>query len=131
MIYFFVLPIALMLSRISVRHLCKSNKHNYKTFTKSPPASLLHCIQNILNHSSGKCCDSLTVVALSFAKSTGISTIFIHQYLLDNSVMISSKNDDTDASLSFGTAKDFVNLITKKNNCVSFNFKKLLPFSEL
>ena len=35
-----------------------SDKHNYKTFTKSPPASLLHCIENILNHSSKKCSDS-------------------------------------------------------------------------
>ena len=35
-----------------------SNKHNYETFTKSPAASLLLCIKNILNHSSGKCLDS-------------------------------------------------------------------------
>ena len=36
-----------------------SDKHNYKTFTKSPPASLLHYIENISNHLSGKCRDSL------------------------------------------------------------------------
>ena len=55
-----------------------SNKHNYKSFTKSQPASLSHFIQNILNHSSGKCGDSLTIAALSFIKSTGLCTIFIH-----------------------------------------------------
>ena len=43
-----------------------SNEHNYRTFTKSHPASLLHCIENITNHSSGKCRDSLTMAALSF-----------------------------------------------------------------
>ena len=53
-----------------------SNKHNYKTFTKSPPASLVHCIENILNHSSGKCGDSLTMAALSFTQSTCLCTIF-------------------------------------------------------
>ena len=36
-----------------------NSKHNYKTFTKSHPASLLHCIENILNQLSGKCRDSL------------------------------------------------------------------------
>ena len=36
-----------------------SNKHNYITFTKNPPASLSHCAENILNQSSGKCRDSL------------------------------------------------------------------------
>ena len=35
-----------------------SNKHDYRTFKKSPPSSSLHCIENILNHSSGKCHDS-------------------------------------------------------------------------
>ena len=45
----------------SVRHLKSiSNKDNYKTFLKGPPASLLHCIENILSHSSGKCHDSPT-----------------------------------------------------------------------
>ena len=43
-----------------------SNKHNYKTFSKSPPASLLHYIINVLSHSSGKWRDSLTMTALSF-----------------------------------------------------------------
>ena len=43
-----------------------SDKHNYKTFTTCPPASLLPCIENILNHSFGKCRDSLIKAALSF-----------------------------------------------------------------
>ena len=64
------------------------NKHNYKTFTKSPPASSLHHIKNILNHSSGKCRDSLTMAALSFTKSTGLCTKFVHQYLISNSVIM-------------------------------------------
>ena len=34
-------------------------EHNYKTFTRSHLASFLHCIENILNHLSGKCRDSL------------------------------------------------------------------------
>ena len=54
------------------------HKYNYKTFTKSPPASLLHCIENILNHSFVKCRDSLTMATLSLAKLTGLCTIFIH-----------------------------------------------------
>ena len=55
-----------MLSRISNEPLTSiSNKHNYKTFSKSPPASLIHCIGNILSHSSGKSRDSLTMDALS------------------------------------------------------------------
>ena len=33
-----------------------SDKHNY---TKIPLASLSHCIENILNHLSGECRDSL------------------------------------------------------------------------
>ena len=49
-----------------------TNKHKYKIFTKSPPSSLLHCIKNILDHSSGKCHDSLTMAALSFTKSTSL-----------------------------------------------------------
>ena len=81
-----------------------SNKHNNKTFTKSPPASLLHHIENNLNHSSGKCLDSLTMAALTFTKSTGLSTlIFICQHLLNNSVIIILKKDDTDTSLSFSS----------------------------
>ena len=56
-----------MLPRISSEPLMLiSNKHNYKTFSKSPPASLIYCIGNILSHSSGKWCDSLTIAALSF-----------------------------------------------------------------
>ena len=55
-----------------------SSKHNCKTFTKSPPASSLHYIKSILNHSSEKCGDSLTMAALSFTKSTELCTIFVH-----------------------------------------------------
>ena len=57
-----------------------SDEHNQKTFTKSPPASLLHYIKNILNQSSGKCHDFLTMAALSVTKLTGICTVFIHYY---------------------------------------------------
>ena len=56
-----------MLSTISSEPLMSiSNKHNYKTFSKGPPAPLLHCIRNILSDSSGKWRDSLTMSALSF-----------------------------------------------------------------
>ena len=81
-----------------------SNKHNYKTFSKSPPASLLRCIGNNLNHSSGKWRDSLTMAALSFTIGCSefhLCPIFIHWYLPSNSVIISSKKDDTNTSLSF------------------------------
>ena len=96
-----------------------SNEHNYKTLKKSPPASLLHCIENILSHSSGKCRDSLTMAALSFTKSTGLCTIFIHYYLLSNRVIINSKKIIPIPLLvfhlvqAFGMAKGFVHLITK------------------
>ena len=44
--YFFILIIGLMLSRIFNEPLMSiSNKHNYKTFTKNFPASLLHNYQ--------------------------------------------------------------------------------------
>ena len=52
-----------------------SNEHSYKTSAKGPPAFLLHCIEKVLNHSSGNCHDFLTMAALSFTKSTGI---FLH-----------------------------------------------------
>ena len=82
---FFVLIITLMLWRnISEAFMSISKKHNHKTFTRNPPASLLHCIENILNRSSGKCRDSLIMAALIFTKSTGLGTIFIHKYLLSN-----------------------------------------------
>ena len=56
-----------MLSRISSEPLMSvSNDHNYKTFSKSPLASLLHYIREIWSHSSGKWRDSLTMAALSF-----------------------------------------------------------------
>ena len=85
---FFVLIITLMLSKLfgEALYISISNKHSYKTFTKSPPASLLHCIKNVLNHSSGKCRDSLKMAALSFTKPTGLCIIFIHQYLIISSM---------------------------------------------
>ena len=93
--YFFILRITLMLSIIFSEPLMSvSNKHKYKTFSKSPPASLSHCIKNILSHSSGKCRDSLTVAALSFTNGSSefrLCTIFVHWYLLGNSVIISSR----------------------------------------
>ena len=65
-----------MLSRISSEPLISiSNKHNCKTLSKSSPASLIHCIGNILSHLSGKWRDSLAMAALSF---TFLCTIFIH-----------------------------------------------------
>ena len=68
-----------MLSRILSEALMSlSVKYNYKTFTKSPPASLLLCIANIFNHSSGKFCSFVTMAALSFPKSTSFCTKFIH-----------------------------------------------------
>ena len=76
--HFFVVIITLLLRIFSKALMSKSDKHNYKTFTKSPPAPFLHCIENILNHSSGKCRDSLTMAALSFTMSTSLCTIFIH-----------------------------------------------------
>ena len=55
-----------MLSRIFGEPLMPiSNKHNYKAFSKSPPASLVHFSENVLSHSSGKCRDSLAIVDLS------------------------------------------------------------------
>ena len=56
-----------MLSRISSEPFMSiSNEHNYKAFSKSTLASLIHCIGNILSHSSRKWRDSLTMAALSF-----------------------------------------------------------------
>ena len=60
----------LVFSRISSEPLESiSNKHNCKTFSKSPTASLSHCIGNIFSHSSGKWSDSLIMAALSFTTS--------------------------------------------------------------
>ena len=71
-----------MLSRIFSEPLMSiSNKHNYKTFSQFPPAPLLHCIGNILSHSSGKWRDSLRMAALSFTNGCSefhICTTFIH-----------------------------------------------------
>ena len=71
-----------MLSRIfSEPIMSVSNKHIYKTFSKSPTASLLYCIRNILSHSSGKWRDSPTMAALSFTNGCSelhLCTMFIH-----------------------------------------------------
>ena len=71
-----------MLSRIFGEPLMSiSNKHNYKTFSESPPASLVRRIENILSHSSGKCHDSLTIADMSFTNGCSefhLCTIFIH-----------------------------------------------------
>ena len=82
--YFFVRRITLMLSRISSEPplLSISNKHNFKIFFKSPPASMLHCIRNILSHSSGKWRNSLTMAALSFTNHAPSFTFV--QYLFTN-----------------------------------------------
>ena len=100
-----------------------SKKHNYITFTKRLPASLLHSIENILNHSSWKCCASLTMAALNFTKSTGLCTISIHQYLLSNSVIISSIKDDANTSSSFSSR---TSLWYSKRLCLLDNYVKQL-----
>ena len=58
--YFIVLIFTLMLLKIFSQALSLRDKHSYKTFTKIPPESWLDCIENIFNHLSGKCRDSLT-----------------------------------------------------------------------
>ena len=74
--YFFVRRITLMLSRISSELLMSiSNKHNYKTFSESPAAYLLHCTGNILSYSSEKWRDFLTMAALSF--TSGCSEFYL------------------------------------------------------
>ena len=59
-----------------------SNKHNHKTFSESPDASLLHCMENILSRSSGKFRDSLTMAVMCFTNGCSeffhLCTIFIH-----------------------------------------------------
>ena len=69
-----------MLSKISSEPLISiSSKHNYKTLSKSPPASLLHCIGNILSHSYEQWRDFLTMAALSFTNGCSdfhLCTIF-------------------------------------------------------
>ena len=67
-----------MLSRISSEPLMSlCNKDNYKTFSKSLPASLLHCMGNISSHSAGKWRDSLTMVALSFTNGCSKFHLYI------------------------------------------------------
>ena len=89
--YFFVLIITLKLSKIfSDALMFIGNKPTTRHSQKSS------CIfarfhLNILNHSSGNYRDSLTMAALSFIKSSGLCTIFIHQYLLSHRIIVSSK----------------------------------------
>ena len=78
------------------------NKHNHKTFTKSPPAFLLHCIENILNLSFGKCNDSLTMATTSFMKSSGLCT----QYSFTNTQLSARQKVDTN---------DIVAMVNKSN----------------
>ena len=87
--YFLVLIFTLMLSKIFSEALSLSDKHNYKTFTKFPPGSLLHCIENIFNIYLGSgVILGLTMAAQSFTKSTG--HLFIYSFiLLSSSVIIS------------------------------------------
>ena len=74
--YFFALINTPVLSRIFSQALLSiSNQHNYKTFTKHFPAFLLHYIENILNHSSGKCLDSLTISVVSFTKLSQVAFV--------------------------------------------------------
>ena len=119
MSYCLVLIITLMLSRIfSEAFMSITNNHNHKTFTKSPPASLLHFIENILNHSSGKCGDSLTMAALSFTiKSSTIQYLFTNISLATAKCQFEKKMIPIPLLVlhlvqAFGTAKDFVYLIT-------------------
>ena len=88
-----------------------SNKRNYKTFTKGPPASLLHCIENILNHFSGKCFDYLTMAALSFISQLTFVQYsgFLPQFIKIIPIPLLA----FDLVEALGTAKVFVNLITK------------------
>ena len=58
-----------------------SNTHNYKTFKKSPLTSLLHYIENILNHSCRKCRKSLKMAALSLNKSTDLNLYNIYSLI--------------------------------------------------
>ena len=74
-----------MLSRISSEPLMSiSHKHNHKTFSKSPPASLLHSSGNILSHSSGKWRVSLTMAAPSFSNIPDALSFTFVQYLFTN-----------------------------------------------
>ena len=71
-----------MLSRIFGEPLISIiNKHNYKTLPKSAPASLVHCIENVLSHLPEKCRDSLAISDLSSTNGCSefhLCTIFIH-----------------------------------------------------
>ena len=83
-----------MSSTISSGPLKSISNKQPQNFLKSPPVLLLHCIGNILSHSSGKWRDSLTMAALTFTNGCSefhLCTIFIHQYLPGNIVIISSK----------------------------------------
>ena len=55
---------------------------NYRTFSKSSPASLVHCIENVLSHSSEKCRDFLAIADLNSTRGCSDSTFV--QYLFTN-----------------------------------------------
>ena len=131
----FMLIITLMLLRIVSEALTSmSNTHNYKTFTKSPPASLLDYIENILNHSCGKCCRSLKIAVLSLKSQLAlICTIFIHLYQHNYQL---EKRDNTDTSHSFLSrrcglySKRLCLFDNHESNSVSFKLTNILPSSE-
>ena len=72
------------LREVSVSYFFRTENYNdvvnYKTFSKSPPASLVHCIQNVLSHSSGKWRNSLAIADMSSTNGCSefhLCTIFI------------------------------------------------------
>ena len=71
-----------MLSGISSEPLMPiTNKQKYKTFSKRTPASLLHCIGNILSHSSGNWREFYNNGRSGFTNGCSefqLCTIFIH-----------------------------------------------------
>ena len=91
-----------------------SNKQTNKTFSESSPASLFDCIEIILNHSSGRCRDSLTMASLSFTKSLAFVQ-YLFTYASLATPLFSARKKMTLIPLlvfhlvqAFGTAKGFV-----------------------
>ena len=105
----FVLIISLMLPKIFIETLTSiSNKHNRKTFTESLQHLCyiaLKTFWTIHPESAMMLWQWLLWVSPSQLKpcqvNSSLGTMFIHWYLLDNSVIISSKKDYTDTPLSF------------------------------
>ena len=103
---------------------------NYKTFSKSPPASLLHCIRNILSDSSGKWGDSLTMAAPSFTLVqylfTSISSATVLAKLSARKKMIPIPLLVFHLVRAFGTVKELFHLTTNKSKRASFKFTKFI-----